>query len=75
MNLLTNQKQTQNELTVARGMMGRRASQGVQNGRAHTAIPKMDNHQGGTVQHMELRSMFHGNLDGRGVWGRMDTHI
>ena len=27
------------------------------------------------VQHRELSSMLHGNLDGRGVWGRMDTCI
>ena len=33
----------------------------------------MDNQQGPTVQHMELCSMLCGSLDGRGVWGRMDT--
>ena len=32
----------------------------------------MDNQQ---VQHMELCSMLYGSLDGREVWGRMDTHI
>ena len=36
---------------------------------------KMDNQQGLTVKHRELRSMLCGSLDGRGVWGRMDTCI
>ena len=38
-----------------------------------TVILKMDNQQGPTVQHRELCSMSCGSLDGRGVWGRMDT--
>ena len=33
----------------------------------------MGNHQGPTVQHMELCSMLRGSLDERGIWGRMDT--
>ena len=33
----------------------------------------MDNQQGSTIQHKELCSMLCGNLDGREVWGRMDT--
>ena len=33
----------------------------------------MDNQQGPTVWHLELCSMLCGRLDGRGVWGRMDT--
>ena len=28
-----------------------------------------------TVWHMKLCSVLHGSLDGRGVWGRMDTCI
>ena len=32
----------------------------------------MDN-EGPTVQHRELCLMLCGSLDGRGVWGRMDT--
>ena len=36
---------------------------------------KMDNQQGPTIQHMELCSMLCGILDGREVWGRMDTCI
>ena len=35
----------------------------------------MDNHQGPTVEHRELCSMSCGSLDGRGIWGRMDTWI
>ena len=41
----------------------------------HTAIFKMDNQQGSTIQHKELCSMLCGNLDGREVWGRMDTCV
>ena len=41
----------------------------------HTAIFKVDNQQGPTVEHRELCSMLRGSLDGRGVWGRMDTCI
>ena len=33
----------------------------------------MDNQWGLTVLHKELCSMLCGSLDGRGVWGRMDT--
>ena len=35
----------------------------------------MDNQQGPTVQQRELSSVLFGSLDGRGVWGRMDTCI
>ena len=41
----------------------------------YTAVFKMDNQQGPTVWHRELCSMLHGNLDGRGVWERMDIRI
>ena len=50
-------------------------SSGVWDGHVHTAIFKMDNQQGPTVQHVELCSMLCGSLDGRGVWGRIDTCI
>jgi len=40
---------------------------------ARTAIFKVDNQRGPTVQHRELCSMLCGSLGGRGVWGRMDT--
>ena len=40
-----------------------------------TAIFKMDNQQGPTVQHRKLFSMLCGSLDGSGVWERMDTCI
>ena len=52
-----------------------RDSQGVWAGHVHTAIFKMDNQRGPTVQHMELCSMLCGSLDGRGVWKRIDTCI
>ena len=35
----------------------------------------MDNQQTPAVQHRELFSMLYGSLDGRGVWGGMDTCI
>ena len=36
---------------------------------------KMHNQQGPTIEQMELRSMLCGTLDGRGVWGRIDSSI
>ena len=33
----------------------------------------MDNQQGPTIQHKELCSVLCGRVDGRGVWGRVDT--
>ena len=39
----------------------------------HTAIFKMDNQEGPTVEHMKLYSILCGSLDGRGIWGRMDA--
>ena len=35
----------------------------------------MGNQQGPTVRHRELCLVLCGSLDGRGVWGRMDTWI
>ena len=49
-----------------------RDNYGVWDQHVHTAVFKMDNQQGLTVQHMELCSMLSGSLDGRGIWGRMD---
>ena len=40
-----------------------------------TAIYKMHNQQAPTLEHRELCSVLYGSLGGRGVWGRMDTHI
>ena len=45
-----------------------RDSQELWDGHVHTAIFKMDNQQGPTVQHRELCSVLCGSLDGRG-WG------
>ena len=41
----------------------------------HTAVFKMDNQQGPTIQHRELCSMSCGSLDGRRVLGRIDTCV
>ena len=75
-NLRTKQKQAhrpENELTVPRGKGGGRDSRGVWDGHGHTAVFNMENQQGPAVQHRGLCSMSRGSLDGRGVWGRMDT--
>ena len=39
------------------------------------AVFNMDSQQGPAYQHRELCSLLCGSLDGRGVWGRMDTCI
>ena len=41
----------------------------------HTVIFRKDNQQGPAVEHRELCSILCGSLDGRGVWGRMNTCI
>ena len=77
-NEITKQKRLtdlENELMVAGGGGSRGQGQEVLDGHAHTAIFKVDNQQGPTVQHMELCSMLCGSLDKRSVWGRMDTCI
>ena len=38
-------------------------------------IKKQMNQQGPTVQHRQLCSGLCGSMDGRGIWGRMDTSI
>ena len=45
----------------------------IWDGHVHTAVYKMDNQHGPTVQQKELCSILCGSLDGRRVWGRMDT--
>ena len=79
MNLFTNQKQIPRlggqTYDCQRGRMQRRDGQGVWNGHVHTTVFKMDNQQGPTVEHRELCSVLCGSLDGRAVWGRMDTCI
>ena len=55
--------------------MRRRDSYGVWDGYVHTAIFKMEKQQGPAVKHRELYSVLCGSLDGRGVWGRMDSGI
>ena len=55
--------------------MGGRDSWGIWEEHVHTAMFEMDNQQGPTVFHRELCSMLCGSLDGRGIWGRMETCI
>ena len=52
-----------------------RNSQGIWDAQVHIAMSKMDSQQGPTLQHMELCSVLCGSLDGKGVWGRMNTCI
>ena len=63
------------KVIVAREKEWGRNNQGIWNGHVHTATFKMGNQQGSTVQPRELHSVLCGSLDGRGVWGRMDTCI
>ena len=44
-------------------------------GSVHTAVFKVKNQLGPTVEHRDLCSMSCGSLDWRGVWERMDTCI
>ena len=48
-----------------------RDSYGLWDGHVHTAVFKMDNQQGLTVQHMELSVMYQPSWEG--CWGKMDT--
>ena len=59
-----------NNLMVTRRKGGGRDSQGVWDGHGHTAVFNAEN-----LQHREVCSMSRGSLDGRGVWGRMDTYV
>ena len=51
--------------------MGEGDSKGVWDGHVHTAVFKMDNQRGLTVQHMELSAMDQPGWEG--CWGEMDT--
>ena len=64
-----------NNLMVTRGKDGGRDSQGVWDGHGHTAVFNMEIQQEAGVQNRELCSVSCGSLDGRGVWGRMDTYM
>ena len=64
-----------NNLKVPRGRDGGKDSQGVWDGHGHTAVFNTENQQGPAVQHRELCPVSRVSLDGRGVWGRMDTCI
>ena len=49
--------------------------QGLWNRPVHTAVFKMDNQQGPTIEHRKLCSVLYSCLGGRGVGGRMDPCI
>ena len=70
MNLQNRLKDFENKLIVAGGK-GKLGSLGY----VHTAVFKMSNQQGPTVQHVELCSVLRGSLYERGLLGRMDTCI
>ena len=63
------------EQLFAEGKDEGRDGWGVWDRHVHTTIFKVDDQQGPAVQHGELCSMLCGSLNGRGVWGRMDTGI
>ena len=67
--------QAQRNLQLLGGRMGGKNSQGFGDQHVHTAIFKIYNQQGPTVQHRKLCSQLHGNLDGKGVWSTMDICI
>ena len=60
---------------VGVGSIAGRDRWGVWDGHAHTAIFKMHNQQGPTLEHRELCSVLCGSQDGGRVWERMVTCI
>ena len=58
---------------TGRGRKRGRDSEGVWDGHVHAALFKTDNRP--TRTYRELCSMLRHSLDGRGVWGRMDTCV
>ena len=79
MNLVTKQKQThrlrEQIYACQQGRTGARERKGVWDGHLHTAKFKMNSQQAPTAQRRELCPALCGILDGRGVWGRMDTCV
>ena len=55
--------------------MAGRDNQGIGDGQVHTAVFKMDNQHGSTVQHKEICSKLRGSLDRKEVWRRVKTHL
>ena len=60
---------------VRRGKDGGRDGWRVWDQCVYTAAFRMDNQRSPTVEHRQLCSMLRGSLNGRGVWGRIDTSI
>ena len=48
---------------------------GVWDGLVHTAVSRMDHYQGPTVQHRELCSILHSNLNKKRIWRRRDGYM
>ena len=73
MNLLAKQKEIHRLRKQTHGHWGWRGGWGLQEGHECTAVFRVANQWESTGQHRELCSRLCANLDGRGVWGRMDT--
>ena len=71
MNLFIKQKQShrvsKQTYGYQGGRMGSRDSYGVWNSHVHTAIFKMDDQQGPTVEQRKLNSIFCNNLNGKRI--------
>ena len=73
MNLLAKQKEIHRLRKQTHGHWGWRGGWGLQEGHECTAVFRVANQWESTGQHRELCSRLCASLDGRGVWGRMDT--
>ena len=79
MNLFTKQKQNhrlrKQTYGYQRGKLEGRGKLGVWDWHIYTAVFKIDNQQGCTVQHRELYSIFCNNLNGKRIWKSIDICI
>ena len=73
MNLQNRKRLTDQKINLR--VPGGRDSQEVWDSHVHTAILKIGNQQGPTVEHREFCWMLCGSLDGRWFEGRKDTSI
>ena len=61
-------------MVTREGRVEGRDNQGIWDRHIHTAVFKMDNQQGLTVQHRKLLNiMWQAGWEGKGVWGKIDT--
>ena len=75
MSLFKKQKQTHRYRKQTYGYQRRRGRLGVWDCHVYTAMFKIDNQQGPTLQHREFCSIFCKNLNGKRIWKRIDTCI